>query len=86
MMLAADFGAVGDGQADDTKALQHAIEQSGGQLVLPHGSYRIDPKDFEDASAGRRRSTWCKTTSSAAAGAARPSSSRPAPAWRGTTW
>lgn len=36
-----DFGAVGDGQVDDTKALQHAIEQGGGHLILPRGTYRL---------------------------------------------
>jgi hypothetical protein len=36
-----DFGAVGDGKADDIKALRHAVEQGGGRLVLPRGTYRI---------------------------------------------
>jgi len=36
-----DFGAVGDGQVDDTKALRHAVDQGGGQLVLPRGTYRL---------------------------------------------
>lgn len=36
-----DFGAVGDGQADDTEAIQHAIEEGAGRLVLPRGTYRL---------------------------------------------
>lgn len=36
-----DFGAVGDGRADDTEALRHAVEQGSGQLVLPRGTYRL---------------------------------------------
>lgn len=41
------FGAVGDGQADDTIAVQHALEaarQAGGAtVVLPRGTYRVRP-------------------------------------------
>jgi hypothetical protein len=36
-----DFGAVGDGRADDTKALRHAVERGGGRLVFPRGTYRL---------------------------------------------
>ncbi|AGA28176.1 right-handed parallel beta-helix repeat-containing protein [Singulisphaera acidiphila] len=36
-----DFGAVGDGRADETKALRHAVEQGGGQLDFPRGTYRL---------------------------------------------
>lgn len=41
-----DFGAVGDGQADDTAALQEALEAAigelrGGRLVIPPGLYRV---------------------------------------------
>src|SRR3954453_18501845 len=36
-----DFGATGDGQTDDTEALQHAIDDGEGQLVLERGNYRI---------------------------------------------
>ncbi len=35
------LGAVGDGQADDTAALQQAIDTSTGGLRLPPGRYRI---------------------------------------------
>jgi hypothetical protein len=36
-----DFGAKGDGTTDDTEAIQHAVEQGDGNLVLPRGTYRI---------------------------------------------
>src|ERR1700677_1156611 len=36
-----DFGAVGDGQTDDTKAIRHAVDQGGGRLVFPRGTYRL---------------------------------------------
>src|SRR5262245_2677973 len=36
-----DFGAVGDGAADDTAALQHAIDAGDGVLKLGKGTYRI---------------------------------------------
>ena len=36
-----EFGARGDGKADDTAALQHAIQKGDGQLVFPPGEYRI---------------------------------------------
>lgn len=36
-----DFGIIGDGLADDTPALQKAINACGGYLELPAGVYRI---------------------------------------------
>jgi hypothetical protein len=36
-----DFGAVGDGQSDDTRAIQHAIDAGDGLLEFPRGDYRI---------------------------------------------
>lgn len=36
-----DFGAVGDGQADDTQAIQHAIDAGDGVVEFPRGDYRI---------------------------------------------
>jgi hypothetical protein len=36
-----DFGARGDGKADDTVALLHAAEKGDGRLVFPPGDYRI---------------------------------------------
>lgn len=50
LISAADFGAVGDGQADDTAALQAALEtlfsgaakgDGGSVLLIPPGAYRI---------------------------------------------
>lgn len=35
------FGAVGDGQTDDTAALQHTLDAGDGVLQLNKGSYRI---------------------------------------------
>lgn len=35
------FGAQGDGQADDTDALRHAISDGDGRIRLPRGEYRI---------------------------------------------
>ena len=35
------FGAVGDGQTDDTEAIQHAVTQGDGVLHFPPGTYRI---------------------------------------------
>jgi len=36
-----NFGAMGDGKADDTEALQHAVDKTDGVLELPRGDYRI---------------------------------------------
>jgi Right handed beta helix region/Pectate lyase superfamily protein len=36
-----EFGAIGDGKSDDTKALRHAVEKGGGRLVFPRGTYRL---------------------------------------------
>jgi hypothetical protein len=41
MAHAKDFGAVGDGKADDTAELQHAINDGERLVVIPHGTYRI---------------------------------------------
>jgi hypothetical protein len=35
-----DFGAIGDGQADDTAALQKAVDGGTGCVRLPKGTYR----------------------------------------------
>lgn len=34
-------GAVGDGKADDTAAIQRAVDAGGAELAFPKGSYRI---------------------------------------------
>jgi hypothetical protein len=36
-----DFGALGDGQTDDTAAIQAAIDQAEGLIDFPPGDYRI---------------------------------------------
>ena len=36
-----DFGAVGDGQTDDTEAIRRAIRDSDGWVVFPRGRFRI---------------------------------------------
>lgn len=41
MADARQFGAVGDGQADDTAALQRMVEEGNGVLRLARGVYRI---------------------------------------------
>lgn len=41
MTNAFEFGAVGDGKADDTAALQHMLEAGKGILKLPKGTFRI---------------------------------------------
>ena len=40
-MLVFEFGAVADGVADDSEALQQAIDTGVGELVLPRGIYRV---------------------------------------------
>jgi hypothetical protein len=50
-----DFGAKGDGVADDTEALQNAIEKSGKNFIafIPNGTYRITrPLVFRKAAGG----------------------------------
>ena len=35
------FGAVGDGKADDTEAIEHTIAQHDGRVYFPRGDYVI---------------------------------------------
>ena len=47
------FGAIGDGVADDTKAIQHAVTQGDGVLHFPPGTYRItEPIEIKLAERG----------------------------------
>lgn len=49
-----DFGAMGDGKADDTEAIQHAVQDGEGVLEFPRGEYRITRTIVVDlARAGR---------------------------------
>ncbi|MFO0960454.1 MAG: right-handed parallel beta-helix repeat-containing protein [Isosphaeraceae bacterium] len=42
-----DFGAAGDGHADDTEAIRHAIEQGDGLVHFPPGTYIVtEPIEF----------------------------------------
>ena len=36
-----DFGAAGDGEIDDTQALEHALNDGDGVLTFPPGTYRL---------------------------------------------
>ena len=36
-----DFGAIGDGEADDTKAFQRAVDSGRGDVHVPRGTYRL---------------------------------------------
>jgi hypothetical protein len=55
MSLAKEFGAIGDGQADDTQALQHAVNDGDGVLELSRGTYRITQTITLDLTAGGYR-------------------------------
>ena len=47
------FGAIGDGVADDTEAIQHAVTQGDGVLHFPPGTYRItEPIEIKLAERG----------------------------------
>ena len=58
MSRAKDFGAVGDGRADDTEALQHAINDGDGTLELTKGSYRITQPLLLDTTQHGYLSVW----------------------------
>ncbi len=36
-----DFGVIGDGKADDTKAFQRAVDSGRGDVHIPRGTYRV---------------------------------------------
>lgn len=50
-----DFGAMGDGQSDDTAAIEHALQDGGdGLLEFPRGEYRLTRTiTFDQSKAGR---------------------------------
>ena len=41
MRTVKEFGAVGDGAADDTAAIEHAVRETEGVLYFPKGTYRL---------------------------------------------
>jgi hypothetical protein len=49
-----DFGATGDGVADDTAALEHALADGDGLLVFPRGDYRLTRPLRIDLASARR--------------------------------
>ncbi|MCA9042449.1 MAG: right-handed parallel beta-helix repeat-containing protein [Planctomycetaceae bacterium] len=51
-----DFGAMGDGQVDDTAAIQHAIDNGDGPVEIPAGNYRITKPIVIDLTRTGRRS------------------------------
>jgi len=42
MLNVRDFGAKGDGTHDDSKAVQHAVDQDGGGIYFPKGTYILE--------------------------------------------
>ena len=49
-----DFGAAGDGKADDTSAIEHAVKDGDGIIEFPRGDYRITRTiEFDLARKGR---------------------------------
>lgn len=69
-----DFGAMGDGEFDDTEAIQHAIEMGDGLVELPRGDYRITRPLLVDLERHSR------TSFSGAGGAAKLIMAGPGPA------
>ena len=51
-----DFGAVGDGQVDDTQAIEHAIHAGDGVIEFPRGNYRITRYVTRGSGSARPRS------------------------------
>ncbi|MDZ7616200.1 MAG: glycosyl hydrolase family 28-related protein, partial [Patescibacteria group bacterium] len=48
-----DFGASGDGEADDSEAIQRAVDSGKGDILFPRGVYRITrPIEIDLATSG----------------------------------
>ena len=47
-----NFGAAGDGRADDTAAILHALQKGDGTLEFPRGDYLISRTIEVDEEAG----------------------------------
>jgi parallel beta-helix repeat protein len=59
-----DFGAVGDGVADDTAAIQAALDSGAGTVYIPEGSYKISAQlsvSDNTTVCGSGKSTYIKT-------------------------
>ena len=55
------FGAVANGVADDTAALQHTIDSGDGVLRLNKGTYQITkPLVLDQRHRNRRRASRCR--------------------------
>lgn len=68
-----DFGAVGDGVADDTSAIQAAIDTGAAEIYLPEGTYVLtSPLKLGDRQclygAGRSKTILLKTTNTGGTG------------------
>ena len=48
------FGAAGDGQRDDSEAIEHALVQGDGVLEFPPGTYRLSRTVRVNLQNGRR--------------------------------
>lgn len=74
-----DFGAVGDGVADDTAAIQAAIDAAGaGDVWMPKGNYKITAKLKLPSGCRLRGAGISATTITATIGSAMISSTNPA--------
>lgn len=61
MVNVASFGAVGDGKADDTKAIQSALDaagEKGGTVFVPDGTFRVGQIKFPPHTGLIGNATW----------------------------
>jgi polygalacturonase len=56
------FGARGDGRADDTDAIQRALDRAGGDVEFPRGRYRITRTYNYDPEAKESADVWIDAT------------------------